>query len=92
MDIQMPVMDGQTATRLIHDDSQLKTVPVFALTPGVLDEEREAAGVNDFLTKPVDPDQLAATLASLHPQPDTLSSENQAVIPPENAGTFHCRV
>jgi CheY-like chemotaxis protein len=81
MDIQMPVMDGLTATRLIRDDSQLKTLPVFALTAGVLDEEREAAlaaGVNDFLTKPVDLDQLAATLSSLRPQPDKLASKSKA--------------
>ena len=81
MDIQMPVMDGLTATRLIRDDSQLKTLPVFALTAGVLDEEREAAlaaGVNDFLTKPVDLDQLAETLSSLRPPPDKLASKSEA--------------
>ncbi len=81
MDIQMPVMDGLTATRLIHEDSQLKNLPVFALTAGVLDEEREAAlavGVNNFLTKPVDLDELAENLASLRRVSNNMISLGEA--------------
>jgi CheY-like chemotaxis protein len=57
MDVQMPVMDGLTATREIRRDPALRTVPVIALTAGVLPEERQAtvdAGANDFLAKPLD--------------------------------------
>ena len=66
MDIQMPVMDGLTATRAIRADETLGHLPVIAFTAGVLNEERQAAldaGVDDFLTKPVDLERLTALLA-----------------------------
>ena len=65
MDVQMPVMDGLTATREIRQDPVLTRLPVVALTAGVLPEEREAAlnaGMNDFLAKPLEPQRLAAVL------------------------------
>ena len=65
MDVQMPVMDGLTATREIRQDPGLAGLPVVALTAGVLPEEREAAlnaGMNDFLAKPLDPKRLASVL------------------------------
>ena len=67
MDIQMPVMDGITATRAIRADAILAGVPVIAFTAGVLGEERAAAlaaGMNDFLAKPVDLDTMTGLLAS----------------------------
>ena len=66
MDIQMPVMDGLTATREIRKDAALAQLPVIALTAGVLPEERQAAldaGVNDFLAKPLDLQTMTAMLA-----------------------------
>jgi signal transduction histidine kinase/ActR/RegA family two-component response regulator len=65
MDIQMPVMDGLTATREIRRDPALRHLPVIALSAGVLPEEREAAlaaGVNDFLGKPLKLENLQAVL------------------------------
>jgi CheY-like chemotaxis protein len=65
MDVQMPVMDGLTATRAIRADAALRDLPVIAFTAGVLPEERQAAleaGVNDFLAKPVDLEQLHQVL------------------------------
>jgi PAS domain S-box-containing protein len=56
MDIQMPVMDGLTATREIRRNTHLCRLPIVALTAGVLPEERaaaEQAGMDDFLTKPL---------------------------------------
>ncbi|MFM8444171.1 MAG: response regulator [Methylococcus sp.] len=56
MDIQMPIMDGLTATRAIREDPVLASLPVVALSAGALVEEREAAfraGVNDFMAKPM---------------------------------------
>jgi CheY-like chemotaxis protein len=70
MDIQMPVMDGLTATREIRQDSALNPLPVIALTAGVLPEERQAAldaGVNDFLPKPLDLKQMREMLAKYRP-------------------------
>ena len=66
MDVQMPVMDGLSATRAIRDDPELRHLPVIALTAGVLPEERQAAldaGVDGFLAKPLDLQQMLATLA-----------------------------
>ena len=65
MDIQMPGMDGLQATRQIRKDLQLLELPVIALTAGALVEERRRAGeagMDDFLTKPLDPDTLVRCL------------------------------
>lgn len=61
MDVQMPVLDGLDATRRIRNGLGLKTVPIIALTAGALGAERESAataGMNDFLSKPFEPDVL----------------------------------
>ena len=66
MDVQMPVMDGLQATRLIRADPLLSGMPVLAMTANARSEDRArclAAGMNDFLTKPMLPDRLYATLA-----------------------------
>ncbi len=65
MDVQMPVMDGLTATRLIRTDLGLTALPVIALTAGVLQSQQEAAlaaGMNDVLTKPLDLERMVALL------------------------------
>ena len=57
MDIQMPVMDGLTATRAIREQLKLDALPVIALTAGVMPEEKQKAldvGITDFLVKPMD--------------------------------------
>jgi len=67
MDVQMPVMDGLTATRLIRADPALAHLTIIALTAGVLAEELAAAreaGVDAVLTKPLDLDQLADLLSA----------------------------
>ncbi|RQW78177.1 MAG: sensor histidine kinase, partial [Methylococcus sp.] len=72
MDIQMPVMDGIAATRDLRRHPATASVPVFALTAGVLPEEREsalAAGMNEFLAKPIDLEQLVAKLLPYAPPP-----------------------
>ena len=63
MDVQMPVMSGHEATRALRQAGH--AVPIIALTAAALVTEREAAlqaGMNDFLTKPIDADKLHATL------------------------------
>ncbi len=65
MDVQMPVMDGLTATRAIRRDLGLTELPVIAVSAGVLPEERQNAldaGVNGFLPKPVDLEEMVALL------------------------------
>jgi CheY-like chemotaxis protein len=66
MDIQMPILDGISATREIRSMNGLSQLPIIALTAGVLPEEREAAlstGMNDFLTKPLNLEQMNDVLA-----------------------------
>jgi signal transduction histidine kinase/CheY-like chemotaxis protein len=68
MDVQMPVMDGLTATREIRQDKALAALPVIALTAGVLPEEQQAAlaaGVNAFLSKPLDFKQMQELLSRI---------------------------
>jgi HPt (histidine-containing phosphotransfer) domain-containing protein len=65
MDIQMPVMDGLEATLRIRQMPGLSALPVIALTAGALVQERERAlqaGMNDFLTKPLEPEALIRTV------------------------------
>jgi polar amino acid transport system substrate-binding protein len=66
MDIQMPVMDGHTATREIRNlKSEIRNVPIIAMTAHAMagDEQKSLdAGMDGHVTKPIDPDQLFATL------------------------------
>ena len=66
MDVQMPRMDGYAATRAIREREPAGSrVPVIAMTAAAVEGERDrciAAGMDDFLTKPVDPGSLAAVL------------------------------
>ncbi len=66
MDMHMPVMDGFEATRQIRNQPRFATLPVLALSAGVTQEEREeclASGINDFISKPINPIKLLSTLA-----------------------------
>ncbi|MDE2566115.1 MAG: PAS domain S-box protein, partial [Burkholderiales bacterium] len=65
MDVQMPVMSGHEATRALRQTAAGARLPIIALTAAALVSEREEAlqaGMNDFLTKPIDPDKLRAAL------------------------------
>ena len=66
MDIQMPEMDGLETTRQIRDTLGLEGVPVVAMTANARREDRDeclSAGMDDFVTKPVVPETLYATVA-----------------------------
>ncbi len=70
MDMQMPVMDGLTATRLIRAESRWAALPVLAMTANAMSSDRErclAAGMNDHLAKPIDPDELFKLLLAWIP-------------------------
>jgi CheY-like chemotaxis protein len=61
MDIQMPVMNGCEATRLLRADERWQSIKIIALTAGVFDSikiDAYDAGMNDFVTKPFRLDQL----------------------------------
>ena len=65
MDVQMPVMDGLEATRQLRLVDSLRNLPIVAMTASVMQGDREAcleAGMNDHVPKPVNVDQLLATL------------------------------
>jgi PAS domain S-box-containing protein len=72
MDVQMPVLDGYGATRAIRSSEDGRKTPILALTASTVFGESDrgfAAGMNAFLTKPVDAHQLRAALARwLEPQ------------------------
>jgi CheY-like chemotaxis protein len=66
MDVQMPGMDGYAATRAIRRDPRGARIPIIAMTGHAFESERqrcEEAGMNDFIPKPMDPDQLVAVIA-----------------------------
>jgi PAS domain S-box-containing protein len=68
MDVQMPVMGGHDATRELRKHFTLEQLPIVALTAAALISERDdaiAAGMNDFLTKPIDTPKLHHTLLRL---------------------------
>jgi two-component system, cell cycle response regulator DivK len=68
MDLSLPGIDGWEATRRLKTSPETDAIPVIALTAHAMqgDEERaRACGCDDYLTKPIDEDQLFATLARL---------------------------
>ncbi|MBK6741449.1 MAG: response regulator [Hydrogenophilales bacterium] len=77
MDIQMPDMDGLSATRAIRADARFSDLPIIAMTAHAMSGDRERSiegGMNDHLTKPIDADKLNAALLRWIPpsaaQPD----------------------
>jgi len=96
MDCQMPVMDGYEATRRMRAQATLAEVPVIAMTASAMDGERErclAAGMSDYLSKPIDLGLLYSKLAHWAPRegrtgtlsPMPTSTPAMAIIPGSTA-------
>ena len=90
MDIQMPEMDGYEATRHIRAGNLGKHIPIIAMTAHALAEERQKAldaGMDDHVSKPVDPDALYQTMARYyHGQSGSnLSMTSSLSVTPEEA-------
>jgi two-component system, sensor histidine kinase and response regulator len=95
MDVQMPVMDGLTATKTIRESEARnpgrRRLPIMALTAYAMRGDRErclAAGMDEYLTKPVKPEELSAALSRLldvsAPEPPRASGRKEAA-PKRNA-------
>ena len=95
MDVQMPLMDGYTAARLLRANPRMAGLPILALSAGVFEDEQEAAlkaGMNAFVAKPFDVKELIETMLRLvgsEPRTDSVPSGDpagshaaQAVEPP----------
>jgi CheY-like chemotaxis protein len=71
MDVQMPVMDGYTASRYIRDELGLLELPIVAMTANTMAHDLEAcrlAGMNNHVGKPFDMNQLVKLLTQLAPR------------------------
>ena len=71
MDVHLPVMDGFEATAQIRSDPRFSALPIIALTANALEGDRErclAAGMNDYIAKPIDPAQMFPTLIRYLPE------------------------
>lgn len=65
MDCQMPVMDGYEATRKIRENNDWQDLPVIAVTANVMQGDREdciASGMNDYITKPYNREELKSAI------------------------------
>jgi two-component system sensor histidine kinase/response regulator len=66
MDMQMPVMDGIEATRVIRSELRFNTLPIIAMTANAMAADRQRcldAGMNDHIPKPIDPEELFRVLS-----------------------------
>jgi two-component system sensor histidine kinase/response regulator len=76
MDMQMPVMDGVTATRVLRETLSPVDLPIVAMTANAMQHDRErcqAAGMQDFVAKPIEPDELWRALLRWIPARDRAS-------------------
>ncbi len=103
MDLQMPEMDGYQATAKLRSDARFTTLPIIAMTAHATMEEKHrclAAGMNDHISKPIDPDNLYETVERFykptviadasprHLTPGEESADSQQQLQPEDFFTI----
>jgi len=92
MDIQMPEMDGYQAATLIR--KELKDLPILAMTANAMQGAKElslAAGMNEHLTKPIDPDDLRSALIRwIAPRTPAVAAQNNGACESEDAELPTC--
>lgn len=79
MDLSLPVLDGLAATRRIRENEELQKVPIIAVSAhdtADFHADALAAGCNDYVTKPIDFDQLESLLSRLLPAEDSEQSSS----------------
>jgi len=84
MDLQMPEMDGFQATATLRADRRFAALPIIAMTAHATLEERQrclAAGMNDHVAKPIDPDNLFETVGRFYRRPDGTQLEAIPAVP-----------
>ena len=88
MDLQMPVMDGYSATRAIRHELNLSNLPIIAMTANAMTSDREAclaAGMNDHIGKPIDLSDLVRVL-NRHTHHTNGLTETTCEVPNQTAG------
>jgi PAS domain S-box-containing protein len=99
MDIQMPIMDGYTVTHIIRNELAQTTIPIIAMTASAMVGDREkclAAGMNEYISKPIDPSVLFKTLCHFlqhdslaAPQPvQHVDCDHEPIILPDNKADY----
>lgn len=84
MDVQMPEMDGLEATRQIRQDARFGKLPIIAMTADAMAEDRQRcldAGMDDYLSKPIDSEVLFAALARWCPAAAKAAPEQADALP-----------
>ena len=82
IDLQMPVMDGVTATKIILGNSAYSKIPIVAMTADVLDGVKEKCmevGMKGFVSKPINPVEVAKAIINLAVKPDKSEQTNQNI-------------
>jgi CheY-like chemotaxis protein len=83
MDVQMPIMDGRTATKIIRKNSASKTKPwIVALTADALPEDMQAcseSGMNDYISKPVNIQEIMRSISN-YQHLGRINAENQSAV------------
>ncbi len=90
MDMQMPVMDGHEATREIRSDPRYDSLPIIAMTAQAMAVERDqclSEGMNDHITKPIDPDLLYRTVLAFAGQRVVPRAGAASEAPPDPSAT-----